>query len=122
MSGSNAAFSEMLDAWHHGEIPSSLMANAEFTDYAARRLAELLEGPLSDENAIARVEAMAASFRSELEYECPRWKYPITGWEKFYREMLEFCDGRAERMINSFCSEAGFKQDKKEEYFGHLLK
>lgn len=122
MSGSNASFTEVLKAWHHGEIPAALMANESYKDYAAKRLAELLEGPLSDENALARVESMADSFRSELERECARWKYPVSGWELFYNQMLEFCDGRVERMINGFCTEAHFNKEQKEQYFGHLLK
>ena len=122
MSGSNAAFGEVLDAWHHGEIPTALMGNASFKDYSAKRLAELLEGPLSDENARARIESMADEIRNEVAKDAARWKDPSYGWEKFYKEMLEFVDGRAERMINSFCQEAGFKQDQKEQYFGHLLK
>ena len=122
MSGSNAAFSEVLGAWHHGEIPSALMANETYKDYAAKRLAQLLEGPLSDESTTARVKAMAATIRNEVEKDSARWNDPVSGWERFYKEMLEFCDGRAEKMINSFCSEAGFKKDQKEQYFGHLLK
>lgn len=122
MTGSNAVFGDVLDAWHHGEIPSALMANATYKDYAARRLAELLEGPLSDESTRARVQAMAETIRSEVEKDSARWKDPVSGWEKFYKEMLQFCNGRAERMINSFCAEAGFKNDQKQKYFGHLLK
>lgn len=122
MSGSKAAFSEVLDAWHHGEIPTALMANETYKDYAAKRLAQLLEGPLSDESTTARVKSMASVIRNEIEKDSARWDDPVSGWEKFYNEMLDFCDGRAQKMIDSFCSEAGFKQSQKEQYFGHLMK
>ena len=122
MAGSHAAFSEVLGAWHHGAIPSALFANKEYKDYAAKRLCELLSGPLSDENATAKIELMADSIRAEVKKDAERWNYPVSGWEKFYRDMIEFCDGRAVKMINSFCAEAGFNKEQKNQYFGDLLK
>ena len=122
MAGSHAAFSEVLGAWHHGEIPSALFANKEYKDYAAKRLAELLRGPLSDESTIARIKSMADSIREEVKKDAERWNYPVYGWEKFYRDMIDFCDGRAVKMINSFCAEVGFNKEQKNQYFGDLLK
>ena len=119
--GSSGAFGQLLDSWHHGEIPGALMANEEFVEYSALRLAELLSGAMSDENMLKRLESMADEIRSEVTRDAARWNYPVSGWERFYKDMVKFVDGRAIEMINSFCVEANFTKSEKADYFGSLL-
>lgn len=120
MMGSRGAFGQMKASFHHGTLINALMANEEFQDLLATRLAELLEGPLSDENAIALINHMADTIRPEAAWEAQRWGTPVYNWEATVREMIDFCDGRAQQMIDSICLELRFTPEEREAYFGHL--
>ena len=111
----------MADTFHHGRIVSALLQNAEFQARLATRLAELLEGPLSDENMIATIDAMAGIIRSEIPLECERWGSSPEIWELFVGNMKEYCDGRALAMIDSLCTLGGFTEAERLAYFGDLL-
>lgn len=119
---SQKGFDSVTGAWHHGEIPSSLMQNEEFQRLVAKRLAELLEGPLSDENMIATIDMMADTIRNEAALDAQRWGFHAHNWEKTVVGLRNYCDGRAVQLINNFCSQVGFSKQEKQEYFGHLLK
>lgn len=121
MTGSHAAFSIVKNSFHHGVMVSALMSNEEFQDLLATRLAELLAGPMSDENMIARIERMEDIIRTETILEEARWGTPVSKWERFVADMRDFCDGRALEMIESLCYELGFTESQKTSYFGDLL-
>lgn len=118
---SQSAFDEVATTWHHGRVMGALMENEEFQDLLATRLAELLAGPLSDENMIRRIDEMAAVIRDETVNEQERWGTPVLNWELLVEDMKEYCDGRASQMINSLCSYMHFTLEEKDYYFGELL-
>lgn len=120
MVGSSAAFSSMATTFHHGRVVSAVFANEEFQDLIASRLAELLAGPLSDENMIAIIRQMADTIRPETVWEQARWGTPRGSWEHTVQEMIDFCDGRAREMIDSLCLELGLSKAEREAYFGDL--
>lgn len=120
MTGSYQGFDELLTTFHYGQFVSALIVNEEFQDLLARRLAELLEGPLSDANMIATIDEMAEIIRPETPWEEERWGTPVQGWENMVDSMRRFCDGRAEAMINNICSVLGLTAQERESYFGHL--
>lgn len=115
------AFDEVADTFHHGRIVSALLQNEEFQALLATRLAELLAGPLSDENMITTIDAMAGMIRSEIPMECQRWGSSPEIWEIFVGNMKEYCDGRALAMIDSLCALCGFTEAERIAYFGDLL-
>ena len=115
------AFDEVADTFHHGRIVSALLQNEEFQALLATRLAELLAGPLSDENMIATIDAMANIIRPEIPLECERWGSSPEIWELFVGNMKEYCDGRALAMIDSLCALCGFTEAERLAYFGDLL-
>lgn len=116
------AFSEMVKTFHHGRLISALLQNKEFQDLIAKRLAELLAGPLSDENMLKRIDQMADSIRDEIPLEGKRWGYTLANWEKEVQAIRKYCTGRASYMIRDFCDVVGFTQSQKQSYFGQLLK
>ena len=118
----HSAFDEIANTFHHGKLVTALLQNEEFQDLIARRLAELLEDPLSDESMRARIDQMCDTIRDEIALEGARWGYDTAIWERFVQEVYNYCDGRAEYMINNFCAQVGFTAAEKQEYFGHLLK
>lgn len=120
MMGSTAAFEEVYHTFHHSYLVQSLVANEEFQDLLASRLAELLAGPLSDENMINTIHEIADSIRSEAAWEEERWGTPVSGWESAVNYMVRFCDGRAQQMINSLCGQLGLTKQEREYYFGDL--
>ena len=121
MSGSMETFTMVTDTWHHGKLMRAFLLNEEFQDLVATRLAELLRGPMSDENMLARMEEMTDTIRPEIELDNERWDYPPYGWSTFVNLMRDFIDGRARQMIDGFCQIACFTQSEREHYFGDLL-
>ena len=115
-------FETVTEAFHHNAIPEALMANKEFRTMAAKRLAELLKGPLSDETMISNIDWMAGIIRNEVALDCARWGGTSKHWERMVVDLKTFCDGRAERLINSFCASFHLTDAEKQEYFGDLLK
>lgn len=114
-------FDEIADTFHHGRLVSAVLANTEFQDLIASRLAELLEGPLSDENVLATMQMMIDTIEDEIPMESARWGYNTAIWNRFVQEIRNYVDGRATYLINNFCAVVGFSQAQKQQYFGHLL-
>jgi hypothetical protein len=120
MVGATAAFGTIDQSFHHGRLIGALLDNESFQKLMAERMAELFSGPMSDENMIALVHKMADQIRSETFNEQERWGTWQEGWEMFVEDMAEFCDGRAKKMIDTFCARVGFSQQEKEQYFGNV--
>jgi len=118
---SSGCFTTVRQTFHHGRLVTALMQNGEFQDLLARRLAELLAGPLSDAEMIATIEILAASIRDEMPLEKARWGGSTAQWEKMVDQLQDYCDGHAVRMINNLCSCLGMDAQAKQAYFGDLL-
>ena len=120
MMGQSKAFDELYDTFHHARLVRALIANEDFQDLLATRLATLLAGPLSDENMVKTIEEIAAIIRPEAAWEEQRWGTPVSGWESSVDYMIRFCDGRAQQMIDSLCGQLGLNKQQREYYFGEL--
>lgn len=118
---SQDAVESVVDAFHHGVIVKALFKNKEFQHKFATRLAELLSGPMSDENMLALIDKMAAEIRSEIPMDRARWGSTAYQWEKMVNELRDYCDGRTDQMIRSFSAYMGFTASEKEAYFGDLI-
>ncbi len=117
-----SGFRNTATTFHHGRLVYAAMANEEFQHLVATRLAQLLETTLSDEHVLATLDHMIDTTKNEIVLDAERWNYGMAGYNRFVREMREFCDGRAEFMIKDFCLYVNFTPEEKEHYFGHLLK
>ena len=118
--GGTKAFGEVAETFHHGRLVKALMENPDFQDLLATRLAELLRGPMSDENMVATIEAMAKIIEQEAVWEEARWGTPVWGWKSSVDQMIRFCQGRSGEMIDSLCRQLHFTQEQREFYFGDL--
>ena len=114
-------FEDLKTTLHHSVFVNALYSNEEFQDLLAKRLAELLKGPLSDEYINAKIEEMADMVRPELEREKERWGGTIPQWERMVKRLHNFATGRAEKSMNSLCSALRFTKEEKEYYFGELI-
>ena len=117
----NPAFSEVAESFHHGKLVSALLTNPEFKEMVALRLAELLEGPLSDKSVQETINMLADTIDSEIYLEAERWGYSYEVWETFTNRLRKFCNGRAKYMINDFCAVVGYGAGSKQQFFGHLI-
>ena len=120
MVGQYAAFGKIDSIFSHGRLIGALFENEEFQDLLASRLAELLAGPMSDENMIRLIREMAEEIRPETAGEEARWGTSRESWEHAVEEMIQFCNGRAKQMIDTLCYRLGFTQQEREYYFGDL--
>lgn len=121
MSGSHVAFDELARTFHHSRFVRAFMQSPEFQDLLARRLAELLAGPLSDESMVKYIDQMAAQIASEVPNEQARWGTPVRMWEQFVQYMRDFCIGRSDEMIASLCNQLNWSPAKARTYFGKLM-
>ena len=118
---SHMAFDETATSFHHGKLVDDLLQNETFQALLATRLAELLAGPMSDENMIQTIDDIAAVIRSETPMEGERWGCTPEMWESLVVEMKEYCDGRALAMVNNLCTRVGFTPEERATYFGDLF-
>lgn len=114
-------FEDLKTTLHHSVFVNALYSNEEFQDLLAKRLAELLKGPLSDAYINAKIEEMADMVRPELAREKERWGGTISQWERMITRLHNFATGRAEESVNSLCSALHFTKEEKEFYFGDLI-
>ena len=117
---SRGGFDHLTDAFNHGIFISDLLQNEEFQHLLATRMAELLAGPLSDAHMIETIQEMAAIIRPEAPWEEARWGTPVAGWENTVKNLIQFCDGRAQELIDNLCQTVHFTKEEREQYFGHL--
>ncbi len=59
-----------------------LLKNENFRALYLRRMSEYLHGPLSDENFLATVEAIAAEIRAEMPRDYQRWRHNPVFWQQ----------------------------------------
>ena len=116
-----ASFTEVGGSMKHGKLVCAFLQNDEFKDLVAKRLAELLAGPLSDESMTASIDAMADEIREEIPRETSRWGYTTRSWENLTASLRAFCGNRQEDLIYDYCSFVGFDAAQRESYFGDLL-
>ena len=114
-------FDEIAKTFHHGKIVKALLVNEEFQKLMAIRLAELIEGPLSDESMLKTIDSMCDSIRTEVVRDGERWDYDLKNWEQVVRPLVKYCDGRAREIINSYCDYVNFSDEEIQTYFGHLF-
>lgn len=114
-------FGDMMFTLHHSVFISAMMDNAGFRDMIAKRLAQLLAGPMSDASMHARIDGLAAQIRDELPLEKERWGGKVNRWERMVEDLHDFIDGRGEHMINSLCTTLHLSKDEKQAYFGDVL-
>lgn len=117
----SAGFRAVTETLHHGYLMKALLANEEFQDLLATRMAELLAGPMSDENMMATIDMMADTIRDEVPLERERWGGNLRNWEKMVTQLKDYCDGRAVELIYNLCDVVGFSRSERTKYFGDIL-
>ncbi len=82
-----------------------LMQNAEVRDRFLTRMGELLADNLSSQNVVSKIEARRDRIAAEMEYNCKRWKWKYSDWEKNVARIIRYAQTRPARMVQ-YCQEA----------------
>ena len=82
-----------------------LMQNAEVRDRFLTRMGELLADNLSSQNVVSKIEARRDRIAAEMEYNCKRWKWKYSDWEKNVARIIRYAQARPARMVQ-YCQEA----------------
>ena len=112
-------------------LARKLMENKQFQLRAAELLSEALHGPMSDENVLAMINAMADEIRPEIARDRQRWAKGGEGdtvefWEHgfqmvdYLRDYVTRKNGRAKQIISSFLSHTNLSAEEIEKYFGDI--
>ena len=72
----------LVIGYDFSNIPLYLCANPRFRALMTERLSQYLHGPLSQENAFAMIDSLAAELRPEIPRDAQRWGYSLERWER----------------------------------------
>ncbi len=106
------SFSKLF-AWGYSytELARMMMRNADFRMLLLDELKRAVEGPLSDENALALIDSLADELRPEIARDRERWGVgSFEDWERMVehlREYIEMNQGRAANTVQ-LLRESGF--------------
>ena len=102
----------------HAVIPRGLLGNAEFKDMFLTRLGELMRGPMSDENVLARIDALSAQVEPEAARDLQRWGLDVSTFSGNLSRLRTFATGRAGEMMDAARAYFGLSADQAQQYFG----
>ncbi len=87
-------------------ILKTLLTNEKFREMFLARLAELLEGPLSDENVLAVIDGYTESLRDDIALDLEHWRWNYAAWELRVSSVRQlFADGTWRKYtIDGLCS------------------
>lgn len=73
---------------YYAQMLQKLLANDEFRDRYVTRVAEMLDGPLSNEAVVRRMEDMYALIDEEMKRDCVRWEISYPNYLKCRDELI----------------------------------
>ncbi|MBE6921948.1 MAG: hypothetical protein E7465_02040 [Ruminococcaceae bacterium] len=121
----NAQFSHVLSPnykWQHTGLTKNFTENKEFRQKLLKRLSELLETTLSDENVLNRINYYADLLDPEVRRERERWSSSYEAWLGRVEELRKFlANGHAKKMITNLDLFINLTREEKETYFGRWL-
>lgn len=108
------------EKWQHMPLCRAPMKNPEFRDKFLRRVAELKNGVLSDENVLARIDAYEALLEPEIARERARWGSSYDAWKFEVAYMRQYLTNRDHwgGLIDHLYRFAGLTDEEYQEYFG----
>ncbi len=116
----------LVIGYDFSNVPLYLCANANFRALMTERLSRYLHGPLSQEHATARIDALAEELRPEIPRDAARWGYSLERWERnlqvyLYDFFSNYGSGGYERQFAKTArSILRLSQEEFDRYFGDL--
>lgn len=90
--------------YDYNELARVMMQNESFRLEFIRQLKKALDGPLSDQNALALLDELADQLRPEVERDHAMWGGTLKSWERMVEHLREYIEGppgRAEYTENA---------------------
>ena len=76
----------------YNDLAGDLMQNRNFRLEFVRQLKQALDGPLSDENALAMIDELASQLRPEVERDHAMWGGSLKSWERMVEHLREYIE------------------------------
>ena len=86
------------------------------------RAAELLSGPLSEENVINEIERLAAEVKPEVERDRKNTPQSYRSWKSYIQILKDTFTEKKwnQKNVKAICKNLGLTAEEKEQYFGSL--
>ncbi|MBO5555922.1 MAG: CotH kinase family protein, partial [Oscillospiraceae bacterium] len=111
--------------YEYNRLVEQLMKNPDFKEKLCRKLKEVLEGPMSDEAVLRRIDALADELRPEIGRDVDRWEGGRNEWDALVQDTKNFVNavegGRAAYMIESLRLGKYITREEMNAWFGDLL-
>ena len=107
--------------YDYNNLANAMLKNEHFRLEFVRQLKKALDGPLSDENALAMIDNLADQLRPEVERDHAMWGGSLKSWEHMVDHLREYINGqysRAEYMESSLRGSGLIKRSEIDRYFG----
>ena len=108
--------------YEYNRLAEQLMQNPDFRERLCRKLKQVLDGPMSDEAVLSRIDALADELRPEIGRDLERWEGGRNEWEALVQDTKNFVNavegGRAAYMIESLHLQNYLTRAELELYFG----
>ena len=104
----------------YNNLANSLMKNEHFRLEFIRQLKKALDGPLSDENALALIDELADQLRPEVARDHAMWGGSLKSWERMVQHLRDYIGGspgHARYMEKSLLNSGYVKRNEMEQYF-----
>lgn len=115
------SFANMFSfGYAYNYLASYLMQNESFRHDMIRKLAEAVDGPLSDENALALIDALADELRPEIARDHALWGGTLESWERMVEHLREYIllnKGRAMDVVELLEISGFVKKTEMREFF-----
>ncbi len=115
----------MYFGYAYNSLVEQLAANDQFRTQLLTELSKALEGPLSDEAMLARIDAMADELRPEIPRDGERWGWSLKYWEREVAALrawvTEYFPSRALFYVQDAKNLLGMTNEEVETYFGRVL-
>jgi spore coat protein CotH len=98
-----------------------VIRNPDFRDRCLRRYAELIQGPLSNEHVLEKIDEFVALLEPEAPRDRARWHKTMKDWYDHVQLLRDFIidNDWAKLSIERFCAEAFIGPVERAEYFGY---
>ena len=106
----------------YNNLANAMLKNANFRLEFVAQLKKALDGPLSDENALAMIDELADQLRPEVERDHALWGGTLKSWERMVEHLREYINGeysRAGYMVSSLRSSGLIKRSEIDRYFSN---
>ncbi len=104
------------------QMVMKLLKNQEFKERFLKRAAELLRGPLSEEQVLAEIQRLAAEVEPEVERDRANTSQTYRSWKSYIQALkADFTEKQwNQKNIKAICKYLHLKKEEKDFYFGSL--